>query len=186
MPCSFVAALLMANALGLDPKPEAAGSGRIPATIRVILPADARLTFDGQATQSTGSNRVFVTPPLAMRKNFCYSLECRFVRAGKTITVHQDITIEAGCETQVSLHVAAGARGAAQGGAVHGNVYGIGRETDSYSYGFGPPAPPPAIPSVGPSRPLVHLSGRVASEGGFHPPHYGPDPSDPFYPSYGQ
>src|SRR6516164_2173419 len=101
MPCSFVAALLMANALGLDPKPEAAGSGRIPATIRVILPADARLTFDGQATQSTGSNRVFVTPPLAMRKNFCYSLECRFVRAGKTITVHQDITIEAGCETQV-------------------------------------------------------------------------------------
>jgi hypothetical protein len=31
------------------------------------LPADAKLTFDGQATESTSANRLFTTPPLVLR-----------------------------------------------------------------------------------------------------------------------
>src|SRR5882762_6156140 len=47
------------------------------ATIVVTLPEDARLMFDGKATVSTGSRRLFITPPLERGRNFHYTLEAK-------------------------------------------------------------------------------------------------------------
>ncbi len=45
-----------------------------PATIVVTLPADARLTFNGAPTQSSGENRTFVTPALEPGASYAYTL----------------------------------------------------------------------------------------------------------------
>jgi uncharacterized protein (TIGR03000 family) len=85
------------------------------ATIVVTLPEDARLTFDGEATVSTGSRRLFITPPLERGKNFHYTLEAKVMRHGKTATSRKQITVLAGEETRVGLLLGEDRRVAATG-----------------------------------------------------------------------
>ncbi len=73
------------------------------ATIRVDLPEDARLTFDGGATASTGSHRVFFSPPLTRGKEFSYTLRAERMQGGKPVSVSKTITVRAGEETRVDL-----------------------------------------------------------------------------------
>lgn len=73
------------------------------ATIRVDLPEDARLTFDGEPTASTGPHRVFVSPPLSRGKEFSYTLRAELMRGGKATFLSKTITIRAGEETRVDL-----------------------------------------------------------------------------------
>src|SRR6516162_5213287 len=84
-------------------EPTAAATARDAATLRVTLPADAKLTIEGQATRSTSAQRLFVTPPLEAGKRYSYTLSATFVRTGKTITVEQEVLVRAGRETVVSL-----------------------------------------------------------------------------------
>jgi uncharacterized protein (TIGR03000 family) len=84
------------------------------ATIAVTLPEDARLTFDGKATVSTGSRRLFITPPLERGRNFHYTLEAKVMRHGKTETSRKQITVLAGEETRVGLLLGEDRRVAAQ------------------------------------------------------------------------
>jgi uncharacterized protein (TIGR03000 family) len=153
---------------------------RAPATLTVTLPADAKLTFDGQATISTSAHRVFTTPPLEKGKSFHYSVKAEFIRAGRTITVQQEISVQAGRETFVSIDIP---REAFSNSYLPGEcayVYGAGREALPYYYSSEPSA------AATRARPVLqHLSG-TPSAGGFHPIHWGPDPSDPFYHSSGQ
>jgi uncharacterized protein (TIGR03000 family) len=74
-----------------------------PATILVSLPADAQLTVDGTATQSTSTNRVFVSPVLEPGKDFYYTLKAEFVRNGKRVAASKEVTVRAGKETRVSF-----------------------------------------------------------------------------------
>jgi uncharacterized protein (TIGR03000 family) len=83
----------------------AAPNEGVPANIRVNLPADATLTFDGTPTTSTSANRWFVTPPLAEGNRYGYNLKAEFVRDGKTITVQKQIWVRPGRDTDVSLNV---------------------------------------------------------------------------------
>jgi len=85
------------------------------ATIVVTLPEDARLTFDGKATVSTGSRRLFITPPLERGRNFHYTLEAKVMRNGKTATSSQQITVLAGEVTRVGLLLGEDRRVAATG-----------------------------------------------------------------------
>src|SRR5438034_9092127 len=78
-----------------------------PAVMRVTLPADAKLTINGSATQSTSAKRVFVSPPLPAGKSFQYTLQAEFIRAGNTITVARAVSVRAGRETLVLLDVPA-------------------------------------------------------------------------------
>ena len=80
--------------------PEEASS----ATVVVTLPADAKLTIDGNATKSTSGVRSFVSPPLRPGKEYSYTFKAEFVRQGKTITVTQEVPVWAGRQTDVSLH----------------------------------------------------------------------------------
>ena len=69
------------------------------ATIRVDLPEDARLTFDGESTTSTGSHRVFVSPPLTRGREYSYTLRAERMRGDEAAFLSKTITVRAGEET---------------------------------------------------------------------------------------
>jgi uncharacterized protein (TIGR03000 family) len=93
------AVLLSAPALAEEGRLEQ----REPATIRVALPEDARLTFDGESTVSTGASRLFVSPPLSREREFTYTLRAERMRGDKSVVASKTITVRAGEETQVDL-----------------------------------------------------------------------------------
>jgi len=79
------------------------------ATIVVNLPADARLTFDGEQTASTSSQRIFVTPELKPGTDYSYVAKAEAVRDGKPVVLDEKkITIRAGQTTEVTLGSPAG------------------------------------------------------------------------------
>ena len=74
------------------------------ATVVVTLPADAKLTVDGDATVSTSSERTFETPELVAGKTYAYTLEATFQQDGKAVVVSKKIKIEAGKTATVDLN----------------------------------------------------------------------------------
>ena len=158
---------------------------RRPASVRVTLPADARLTVGGQLTRSTGVQRLFVTPPLEVGRRYSYSVAAIFFQGEKTITVEQEIFVSAGRETVVSLEAPAGASGSDPSRGNNADAVRVGGET-RVSYYYAPPAPPVpprAVYYVPPPSASVERGpseGRSPSSGPTFP-HWGVDPSDPFY-----
>jgi uncharacterized protein (TIGR03000 family) len=73
------------------------------ATIRVRLPADARLTIDGDATVSTGAARRFASPPLTAGRTYYYTLAAEVLRDGRRLTVTHRVAVRAGQESAVEL-----------------------------------------------------------------------------------
>jgi uncharacterized protein (TIGR03000 family) len=73
------------------------------ATIVVSLPADAKLTFDGEATTSTSNQRVFVSPTLPAGQEYHYTLQAEVVVDGKPVTVSKTVAVRAGEESHVTL-----------------------------------------------------------------------------------
>jgi uncharacterized protein (TIGR03000 family) len=149
--------------LGLQPSPAVAAE-TAPAAVCVHLPADARLTFDGEATRSTASERRFVTPLLEAGKSYRYTLRATFVRGGNVVNVERQVVVEAGQETEVSLFAGEEIGGASSVGAA-------GTARRSYYY-----APQPAAP-----REPESYSVPLSDSTGFHPTYWGTNPSDPFY-----
>jgi len=76
-----------------------------PATIVVSLPAEAKLTIDGNATQSTSSTRVFASPALEQGKEYFYTLKAEMLLDGKTVSTTQRVTVRAGNEARVTLNL---------------------------------------------------------------------------------
>jgi uncharacterized protein (TIGR03000 family) len=74
-----------------------------PATLLVTLPADARLTVDGQPTRSTSGERTFETPPLPTDKDFSYTLKAEITRDGHPVTVTRHVTVRGGEESRVDI-----------------------------------------------------------------------------------
>ena len=74
------------------------------ATVVVTLPADAKLTIDGDATTSTSSVRTFETPELVAGKTYAYTLEATFQQDGKPVVVSKKVKIEAGKTSTVDLN----------------------------------------------------------------------------------
>jgi uncharacterized protein (TIGR03000 family) len=77
-----------------------------PATILVRLPADAKLTVDGSATQSTDSLRTFRSPPLQAGKDYKYTLRAEVMRDGKTVERTRDVNVRAGQTSEVNFDFA--------------------------------------------------------------------------------
>ena len=84
------------------------------ATVVVKLPADAKLTIDGEATTSTSAERTFESPALEAGKVYSYALEARYLKDGKMVTVSKKIKIEAGKVSNVDLLEAAPVTGVAR------------------------------------------------------------------------
>jgi uncharacterized protein (TIGR03000 family) len=80
-----------------------AAAPSMAATLVVSLPADAKLTIDGEATTSTSASRTFSTPDLPDAREHHYTLKAEVVRDGKVQTTTQQVTVRAGQTTQVEL-----------------------------------------------------------------------------------
>jgi uncharacterized protein (TIGR03000 family) len=108
-------AFFVSHSASADGKDETGQEPQDRATIVVILPEDAQLTFDDELSVSTGSNRLFMTPPLERGKDFHYTLKAKVIRNGKTEGASEQITVRAGGETRVDLLLAQDRRIAAAG-----------------------------------------------------------------------
>ena len=75
----------------------------ITATIVVSLPAEAKLTIDGNATISTSARRVFTSPNLEMGQEYVYSLRAEITRDGQIVAETQTVTVRAGAEIPVQF-----------------------------------------------------------------------------------
>jgi uncharacterized protein (TIGR03000 family) len=75
---------------------ESGAPARGHAQVRVLVPADAVVTFDGNATRQTGTDRLFVTPPLEAGRNYIYQIRAEWLESGQKVTRSVDRDIHAG------------------------------------------------------------------------------------------
>src|SRR5262249_60886147 len=105
--CVGVPGPVMAPPAGTPPvvpdKGKKTGAGDAPATIIVSLPAEAKLTVDGNPTTSTTERRVFVSPALERGMEYTYTLKAEVVRDGKAETRTERVSVRAGEETRVNI-----------------------------------------------------------------------------------
>jgi len=73
------------------------------AHIRMKLPANAEVWFEGVKTSQTGSVRDFVSPPLAPGKSFDYQVRCRWTENGQRVEQTRTVTVRANAWTLVDL-----------------------------------------------------------------------------------
>jgi uncharacterized protein (TIGR03000 family) len=73
------------------------------ATVRVIVPAGARLTINGKATQQKGGSRRFITRRLHSGKKHAFIFKAEFKRGHKTVTVSRKVRLRAGQSRVISL-----------------------------------------------------------------------------------
>jgi uncharacterized protein (TIGR03000 family) len=78
------------------PLPGAEPGDPAPAVIRVVVPADAALWFDGRPTTTTGAVRLFVSPPLAAGQEYTYELRAHWLEGGKEIRHTERVRLQAG------------------------------------------------------------------------------------------
>jgi uncharacterized protein (TIGR03000 family) len=77
-----------------------------PATVKVTVPADARVYFNDRLTQQTGETRVFITPPLEIRNNKKYTYTVRAVvkdPGGEDETIVKTVEVLPGRTTEIVL-----------------------------------------------------------------------------------
>jgi uncharacterized protein (TIGR03000 family) len=87
------------------PKPEDKkdGTSGTGANIKFAVPAAARLFVDGRATTAAGTERSFVTPPLAAGQKYFYEVRAELVVDGLTVSEEQTVIVEAGAEVRASF-----------------------------------------------------------------------------------
>ena len=73
------------------------------AHIRIALPADAEVRFDGDKTTQTGADRRFVSPPLQAGHNYIYDVKAQWKENGHKVTRDRRITVHAGDVVNVSF-----------------------------------------------------------------------------------
>ena len=161
--------LLFCAAVGVSTfgLPRAARADEAPATVHVRLPADAKLTIDGEPTKSTSADRTFVTPPLESGEDFHYTLRAEFVREGETLTIERRIAVRAGQETRVSLDLP-------------------GASEVSRSYPYAPVAPLAGGRFTVLPRVVAPGATSLPADVGGARNNWQPDPTDPFYIPFGR
>jgi len=71
--------------------------------IHVRLPADATLWVDGDATQQTGAERDFVTPPLEPGRSFTYTLRARWMNGSEPVERTMKVDVRGNDTAQVDF-----------------------------------------------------------------------------------
>ncbi len=64
------------------------------AHVRVIVPANAKVWFDGAATKETGSQREFVSPPLSDNGIYAYTVKATWMQDGKPVEHTLKVKVE--------------------------------------------------------------------------------------------
>jgi uncharacterized protein (TIGR03000 family) len=65
-------------------------------TIRMHVPSDARVWFEGEATSQSGTDRTFVSPPLAPGREYVYHLRVQWYENGKAVERNRKVRVHAG------------------------------------------------------------------------------------------
>jgi uncharacterized protein (TIGR03000 family) len=73
------------------------------AVLRVRVPADAELWFDGARTAQRGAARQFVTPPLEDHPNLSYEVRARWSENGKVVERVETVRVHPGDRLTVDL-----------------------------------------------------------------------------------
>ena len=102
--CLVLAALIPALVVGGSPGQQATAEKRA-VKLRVLLPyANATLTVDGAATKTTGSTRVFVSPPIEPGRDHTYTLAAVWQPNNyTTITRTRKVVVRAGGDVEADL-----------------------------------------------------------------------------------
>jgi uncharacterized protein (TIGR03000 family) len=98
-------AMLTASSPLVVPSFASPAGGPALASLVVHLPANARLTIDGDPTRATSATRWFVTPPLEPGKTYHYDLKAEVVRDGKQFTETRRVAVRAGQVSAVAMAV---------------------------------------------------------------------------------
>jgi uncharacterized protein (TIGR03000 family) len=73
------------------------------AHVRLIVPADAVVWFDGDKTSQAGTAREFVSPPLTPGMEYAYEVRVRWMENGQPVDQTRTITVRAGSATAVDF-----------------------------------------------------------------------------------
>jgi uncharacterized protein (TIGR03000 family) len=76
---------------------------RNTATIRLHVPEDAKVWFDGAATTQKGTERVYSSPPLTPGKKYIYQVRAEWTRNGKSVEEKRDVRLHANGEVSVDF-----------------------------------------------------------------------------------
>jgi uncharacterized protein (TIGR03000 family) len=131
VPAAAVAAALLAAAWAAR-APAQPNPGGLPITIRLLVPGDARVEFDGEKTTLTGTEREYVTPPVPAGRDYGYDL--RVTAGGKS--VGRRITVRPGAVNAFDLRAdfRAGAAEEKGGAVTEEEAFEIGAR--AYIYGY--------------------------------------------------
>lgn len=91
------------SVIGPMPRQEMETPAGNKATVVVTLPADARMSIDGQLSSLTGSTRVFETPPLATTAEHYYQIKIEVERGGKTLQHTETVIVKPGRVSRVNF-----------------------------------------------------------------------------------
>ncbi len=84
---------------GAEPAPlvvRAVPEGEPIAQFTVQVPADAELYLEGIKTKQTGTNRVFVSPPLSPGRQYVYEVRARWTENGQPVEQTRSLVVIAG------------------------------------------------------------------------------------------
>ncbi len=73
------------------------------AYIRVRVPADAEVFFDGQRVQQSGTDRLFVSPQLERGYKYTYEVKARWTQNGQQVERTRTVSVRPGEETTVDF-----------------------------------------------------------------------------------
>ena len=75
-----------------------------PVTMTVDVPkADAKVFLNGQATSSSGMERVFQSPPVNPGMDYVYSVTAQWTEDGKMVEQKRDVQVKAGESVKVDF-----------------------------------------------------------------------------------
>ena len=88
-----------------------------PASVRLIVPANAEVWFDGNRMSETGTVRDYVSSELTPGFDYTYEVRVRWIENGQPVDQTRKVTVRAGAPTTVDFTTQAAAQDTnAQGG----------------------------------------------------------------------
>ncbi len=74
------------------------------AQINVQVPANAKVWFDGTATEQQGTNRVYASPPLTPGSDYHYTVKAQWREGDKDVTQLRRVDVRAGANVTVDFN----------------------------------------------------------------------------------
>jgi uncharacterized protein (TIGR03000 family) len=73
------------------------------ASVRVRVPAEAQVWFEGVPTDATGTTRDFVTPPLTVGRSYKYDVRASWRLNGREVSNSREVLVRAGDRVDVDF-----------------------------------------------------------------------------------